>query len=89
MPLTVKVRFDAEVLGEYCLRDGKIETVADTDAGRESLDQRLEMYARQMVEDHGFDPEKITAEDVLRWIPEHTAQGRNWTQLVEDEPTAP
>ena len=84
MPLALKVGFDSEVLGEYRVRDGKIECVAGTEAARADLEQRLETYARQMIEYHGFDPETVTAEDVLRWIPGHTAQGRNWTQLVED-----
>lgn len=85
MPLTVKIGFDDEVIGEYRLRDGKIEIVAPTDAARQSLEQRLDTYMRQMVENHGFDAGKLTAEDVLRWIPEHTTQGRNWSQL-ECEP---
>lgn len=85
MPLTVRVGFDSDVLGEYRLRDGRIEIVADNEETKKSLEQRLDTCMRRMVEDAGFDPETITAEQVLRWIPENTAQGRNWMELVEEK----
>jgi hypothetical protein len=83
VPLSVRVGFDTDVIGEYRIRDGKVEVVADSDGARQELQSRLESFCRRMVMDHGFDPDKLTAEQILRWIPENTAQGRNWTELVE------
>ena len=80
--MKLRVGFDGETLGYYVIRDGRVAAVADTDAGRASLEQRLEMYARQMVTDHGRDEETITAEDVLKFIASR-GQGRNWAHLEE------
>ena len=65
MPLAVKVGFGADTIGEYRIRDGKIEVVAGSPEVRADLDRRLETYARQMDEYHGFHPETIAAEDRL------------------------
>lgn len=82
--MRLRVGFDNEELGRYQIRGGKIECVAPTRAAREELDRRLDMYMRQMVQDHGHDPANLTAEDVLRHIANHTGSGRNWTVLEDD-----
>jgi hypothetical protein len=84
MPLTLQVGFDTDVIGEYRIREGKIEAVAPDEETRKDLERRLETKLAQMAESEGFDEEKVTAESALRWVHEHSAQGRNWTHLVED-----
>jgi hypothetical protein len=77
------IGFDADTIGEYRIRDGKIKVAARTDNMRAELKRRLEGYARQMAEVRE-NTDNITAEDLLRFIVGR-AQGRNWTELVEGD----
>ena len=87
MPLTLTVGFDSKPSGELRVREGRIEAVADTDGARESLEQMGEMYARQMLEYHGYTAEKLTPEAVLRFMAAQLT-GRTWGKLDGAEPAA-
>ncbi len=80
--MKLKIGFDDEVTGHIQIREGRAEFVAGTPGACAGMEEKFDLYARLMVTDGGHDAEKLTAEDVLRFMATRM-NGRSWAVLAD------
>lgn len=87
MALELEIGYPDEPLGKILVREGRVDLVPTSEATREELESYLNKNLLAMVTDFGFDPQSMTAGDVIKFL-ETRGGGSDWVRAVQLEPPA-